>query len=163
MRYKLALASLLLLFTAASGCELQSRRYPRGMKVVEARIVEEDEAVEADEIIKRIEDQQQALEAAQEEPAEAMPATESPEVQGPPQDQPGPQLQPTRDEEQELTVDYLVSLLEEKPKRSDAEAEAYRRLLGLAPVSAHTPTDRGLLSIIAEAEKSVCNSGIKFP
>jgi len=124
--------SLLLTLTLASGCVHAGRRYPSGVKVTPAKIIRETDETSArtEDVIARIEDQQAAL---SESPEEAQPET-TPAAKPAPQPavrQPAASAAPAdKSESRELTVDYLLSLLD-KSERTPAEEEAYRRLLGL--------------------------------
>lgn len=136
MRSEFVVALLVAALATAAGCDTAARRRPRGVKVTQARIIEEDEGElsEADEILRRIAAQQEALEASH---AEVTPEPE-------PEPQPTPPVQPDQTPEQpvepqgepvvepaELTVDYFVELLEGKLELTDAETEARRLLLRL--------------------------------
>jgi len=129
MKFK---CSLLLALTLAWGCVNSARRYPRGVKVTPAKIIREtdEETVRADDVIARIEDQQAALsqspEKARPDAAPAPKLDREASVR-----QPAASAAPAdKSENRELTVDYLLSLLD-KSERTPAEEEAYRRLLGL--------------------------------
>lgn len=135
MRSEFAVVVLGMLLVTAGGCDFAARRRPRGVKVTQARIIEEGEgeSSEADEILRRIEAQQEALETTQTEPTpEVEPqATTAAQPDETPAQPPGePVVQPD-----ELTVDYFVGLLQEKQELTAAELKAYRRLLGLDDAS----------------------------
>jgi len=87
---------------------------------------------------------------AGEEPAAAgAPETSPPET--------AESLEPERERRpaEELTVEYLISLLESRGERSPAEEEAYRRLLGIAESGARPAQGSRAYNLLGQARDAV--------
>ncbi len=157
MRYRLSV--LTALCTMAWACASSDAR-PQGMKVTEARIIEDAGHDDPEqEVIRRIDEMRTAL-ADGAEPAATDARPPSPDqLERPSTDPHFVEIEDGETDAEvngEYTVDYLVSLLDAK-ERTPAEEEAYRRLLALAGLD--TPARAGSVERLLEQAREAAGRG----
>lgn len=142
-----------------AGCVMLPRHKSvrKGMKVRPVEIIKPESPAaletESDRLMKKLKAQEAVIKSMrQKNPAaietpQAVEAAQKTPVAPPAKPQPrkSPEKEPTTlvIEKQELSVAHLISLLEAKEKRTAAEEEAYRRLLGIARTDRYAAGDEG--------------------